>query len=81
MTTFHVSELTLAQVRAEVRAVLTDGLDVSRMADFLALVDWGGVPGVPEVRELLGELEQATTQYCESDLTRDEYIDFLRGLS
>lgn len=78
MTTFRISRLTVDQVRAEVREVLARELDVDRMADFLASVDWGGTPGSAEVRELLGALELATTEFGEGDRTRDEYIELLR---
>ncbi|MBM4410997.1 MAG: hypothetical protein FJ037_06710 [Chloroflexi bacterium] len=78
MTTFRVSELTLPQVRTAVRAALADGLDAERVASFLASVDWGGEAGAPEVRELLGELEMALTEYGEGDLKREAFEQRLR---
>lgn len=81
MTTLSLAQMTVDQVRAEVREVLARGLDVDRLADFLASVDWGGQPGSPEVRELLGALEMATTEYGEGDRTRDEYLDLLHGVA
>ncbi len=81
MATLPLAQMTVDQVRAEVREVLARGLDVDRMADFLASVDWGGASGAPEVRELLGVLEMATTEYGEGDRTRDEYIELLQGVA
>ena len=80
MTTLRLAEMTVDQVRAEVREVLAHGLDQSRLADYLALVDWGGEPGSPAVRDLLGALEMAATEYVESDLTRDDYVARLTTL-
>lgn len=81
MTTLPLAQVTVDQVRAEVREVLARDLDVDRLADFLASVDWGGTPGPAEVRELLGALEMATTEFGEGDRTREEYIELLRGVA
>lgn len=81
MTTLPLAQVTVDQVRAEVREVLARGLDVDRLADFLASVDWGGAPGAADVRDLLGVLETATTEYGEGDRTRDDYIKLLRGVA
>ncbi len=73
MTTRPIAQLSLDQVRTEVGEVLARDLDAERLADFLASVDWGGAPGSPEVRELLGALETAATEYSKGDLTEEEY--------
>ena len=83
MTTLPLARMTVDQVRAEVREVLSQDLDVDRLADFLASVDWSGTPavGTPEVRDLLGVLEMATTEYCEGDRTRQDFVDLLHGIA
>lgn len=79
MTTLPLAQVTVDQVRAEVREVLARDLDVDRLLDFLASVDWSGTPrvGAPEIRDLLGMLELATTEYCEGDRTREDYVELL----
>ncbi len=81
MTTLPLAQMTVDQVRAEVREVLARGLDIDRLADFLASVDWGGAPGSSEVRELLGALEAATTEYSEGDRSRENFIELLRAVA
>lgn len=83
MATLPLAQMTVDQVRAEVREVLARDLDVDRLAEFLASVDWSGTPavGTPELRNLLGVLELATTEYCEGDRTREDYVELLRTVA
>lgn len=73
-TLIRIADLTLDNVRAFVRTALRRGLDQSSLLDYLASIDWGGSPGDPAVRDLLGQIELWATEYDEGDLSLGQYM-------
>jgi hypothetical protein len=78
--------LPIRNVRAEdvhnvVRQTLRTGLDTDVLEDFLASVDWSDADKHPsEITNLLGELENATTMFCEGDLNEVQYASKLQRI-
>lgn len=61
-----------------IRKALRAGLDTDQIEDFLASVDWSGVNGaLPEVTEILGELENWTTLYGERQIDKSQFVSKL----
>src|SRR5690348_16720385 len=76
-----IAQLTVTDVRAEVRRALRGGLSSSALADFLASVDWGAFDTADAVvRRMLGELERWSTEYAEGDRSLTEYAASLTEL-
>ena len=65
---------TLREIRSVLPAAPHSDVDVERIADFLASVDWGRLDAASREAALLGEMEGWTTAYGEGDLSRSEYI-------
>jgi hypothetical protein len=76
-----IRTLTLDDIRAEVRAATTVGLDATRIADFLALVDWSGPDDAnPAVISMLGTIDNWESQYAEGDIPAEKYTELLQSL-
>lgn len=76
-----IEDLSLDEiVQAVVLPASVDGLRPGLIADYLALVDWGGYASArPAVVALLGKLESWSTEFAEDVLTGDEYRARLRS--
>lgn len=76
-----IASATIDDVRAMLREALRDGLDADRVADFVASVDWSDAAEADQqIRDLLGQLSEWSTEYDEGDLTRAQYVDRLVSL-
>ena len=63
------------------RQALSGELQLDRLADFLATVDWANQESAPKaIRETLGRLEQFSTEYAENDLSEADYREQLLGI-
>ncbi|MYD66274.1 MAG: hypothetical protein F4X26_09915 [Chloroflexi bacterium] len=71
-----IQSLSERSVRATLRAALDGQAPVRAVCDFVAGVDWSGMDGADaDVRRLLGELEQLTTEVTEGDLDASAFLD------
>lgn len=70
----RIAELSVEDVQEAIRTTLRGGLNQNFLLDFVASVDWGGAPGRPEVRDLLGRIELWATEYDEYDLSLAQYL-------
>lgn len=69
-----IEKLSAEDVEAAVRQALSEELQLDRLADFLANVDWTNQDRASEaIRETLGALEHCTTEYAEHDLAEVDY--------
>jgi hypothetical protein len=78
-----IQTLTTESILAEIRGALSGGLNATRIADFLASVDWSGTLNSPDddpVIAMLGKLDNWESEFGEGDITAEEYIERLRSL-
>jgi hypothetical protein len=76
-----IQSIDTKEVQHVVRGVLRGGLNLDALRDFLASVDWSGTDNeLPQIADLLGEIEAWSEAFSEGDLTQDEYTALLRGI-
>ena len=76
-----IETLAREDVEKAVREALRGRLQPGVLADFLATVDWANQESAPKaIRETLGMLEQAATEYAENDLSEADYREQLLGI-
>ena len=76
-----IQTLSIEDVQTAIRDALRDGLDSSKIADFVARVDWSGtLTDRPTVAGVIGELEAREHEYAEGDRSRADFLDYLLSL-
>lgn len=81
MNAIPIQKVGLAAIRDVIARALSDDLNASMLADFLASVDWSHMETAsPDIRELLGTMEHWDTEFVEDDLSEAEYSDRLRSV-
>jgi hypothetical protein len=76
-----ISKLRRQRLLNEIRASLSAGLDVDKLSNFLASVDWSGAgTNRPRIADELGKIEAWTTQYTESFISHTQFVARLLSL-
>ena len=76
MDTIPIQSLSERTIRDALREALQRATPVPEVCDFVAGVDWSGMAAADsEVKRLLGELEQLTTEVTEGDLDAPAFLE------
>lgn len=76
-----IRSLGIEDVQAAIRDALRDGLDRSKIVDFVARVDWSGtLADQPAIAAVIGELEAREHAYSEGDRSRSDFLEYLLSL-
>lgn len=76
MNTIPIQSLSEQAIRDALREALRAATPVAAVCDFVAEVDWSGMDAADgDVRRLLGELEQLTTEVAEGDLKAAAFLE------
>ena len=76
-----IQSLSAQGIRDGLREALLGATPVPAVCDFVAGVDWSGMDTADgEVRCLLGELEQLTTEVAEGDLDAPAFLERIKQI-
>ena len=76
MDTIPIQSLSERAIRDALREALQSATPVTEVCDFVAWVDWSSMAAADaEVKRLLGELEQLTTEVTEGDLEAEAFLE------
>ena len=65
--------LSVEDVQRSIRAIVDARSSPGAVAEFVALVDWGGATGTEPVAQLLGALEHLAEEFTEREISEQKF--------